>query len=215
MSCRVNGLVLVSTKATEVTVDASATWTFAEFDSPSKQKIIYFVSDPGISQHPTFNSGPRGGIRDLFAPYQTLDPTCYNGVQEVESMKPIDRRSYRYKNSVNTFFCPLCSTERVYRTRPKLNALNHAQIALLTLISTAALYSVMGLKALFLYFAYWAIFEMSVRVLFRKEVPCPHCGFDASWYKRDVKVARRLVQEFWDQKNSVTSAENVSNKPIS
>lgn len=127
-------------------------------------------------------------------------------------MKQIDRRNYKYKNTVHTFFCPLCSTERAYRTRPSLNALNHAQIALLTLVSTVFLYQWVGLKAAFLYFAYWAFFEMSVRVLFRKEVPCPHCGFDASWYKRDVKVARRLVQEFWDQKKSVTSVDGVVNK---
>lgn len=130
-------------------------------------------------------------------------------------MKQIDRRIYRYKQNVHTFFCPLCSTERAYKTKPSLNLLNHSQIALLTLVSTAVSYEWIGLRGLFLYFAYWAIFEMSVRVIFRKDVPCPHCGFDASWYKRDVKVARRLVKEFWDQKNSVTSSPVVEERQIS
>ena len=38
---------------------------------------------------------------------------------------------------------------------------------------------------------------------YRKEIPCPHCGFDASWYKKDVKIARRLVKEFWDKQEDV------------
>lgn len=109
----------------------------------------------------------------------------------------IDRRHYRYKNAAKTFFCPLCSTERVFRLKPRLNVLNHFQIILLTGATTWSLFSWLGFKSLFVYFIYWAIFEFSVRVLYRKDVPCPHCGFDASWYKRDVKVARRLVKDFW------------------
>lgn len=111
----------------------------------------------------------------------------------------IDRRHYRYKNAAKTFFCPLCATERAFRLKPRLNALNHFQLALLTGATTWGFFSWLGFKSLFVYFIYWAIFEFSVRVLYRKDVPCPHCGFDASWYKRDVKVARRLVKDFWDK----------------
>lgn len=42
---------------------------------------------------------------------------------------------------------------------------------------------------------------------YRKEIPCPHCGFDASWYKKDVKVARRLVAAYWSEKNAQTEED--------
>jgi hypothetical protein len=125
----------------------------------------------------------------------------------------IERRHYRYKNAVKTFFCPLCATERSFRLKPRLNTLNHLQLVLLTGASTWGLYSWLGFKTLFTYFIYWAIFEFSVRVLYRKDVACPHCGFDASWYKRDVKVARRLVKDFWDkQKAQESNPETVESE---
>jgi hypothetical protein len=58
-----------------------------------------------------------------------------------------------------------------------------------------------GFKGGFFIFLVWGGFEFIKRSLFKKEIPCPHCGFDASWYKRDIKVARKLVQEYWDRKS--------------
>ena len=49
-----------------------------------------------------------------------------------------------------------------------------------------------------IFFVIWAMVELAKRLRFKRDIPCPHCGFDASWYKRDIKVARRLVKEFWD-----------------
>ena len=40
------------------------------------------------------------------------------------------------------------------------------------------------------------------------ELPCPHCGFDATWYKRDVKVARRQVLDFWNRSEDPKEAED-------
>ena len=61
-------------------------------------------------------------------------------------------------------------------------------------------YPFFGLRSLVVFFMVWGAMEFSLRLLFKKEIPCPHCGFDASWYKKDVKVARQKVKEFWDQK---------------
>ncbi len=67
-------------------------------------------------------------------------------------------------------------------------------------------------KGAFSFFLVWAFFEAALRLNFRKEVPCPHCGFDASWYKKDVNVARRKVDEFWgDHKKSVAEAVSEDN----
>ena len=35
------------------------------------------------------------------------------------------------------------------------------------------------------------------KLLYRKEIACPYCGFDATWYRRDVKKANELVKDFW------------------
>jgi len=102
-------------------------------------------------------------------------------------------RQYRFKNHARTFFCPLCGVERVQRVRARMSSLNHLQVALLT----AFFCLFVGWQGLVSYFIFWMLFEGSQRLLFKGEVPCPHCGFDASWYKRDVRVARQKVQEFW------------------
>ena len=80
-----------------------------------------------------------------------------------------------------------------------------------------ALWPIMSGRSLFSFFFYWAGFEGVRRLLFRKEIPCPHCGFDASWYKRDVKMAKQLVHNFWDAKtpesedsNSEATSQNLS-----
>lgn len=42
-------------------------------------------------------------------------------------------------------------------------------------------------------------FESIHSSLYRKELRCPFCGFDPSWYKKDVKFARQKVEEFLKQ----------------
>jgi predicted RNA-binding Zn-ribbon protein involved in translation (DUF1610 family) len=120
--------------------------------------------------------------------------------------KPIDRRFYKYKNAQVSFFCPLCSSSRSIAQDHKTSRAHHLQIFILTLFSVMLLYPWWELKTVFSYFFYWAAFEFFRRALFKKNIPCPHCGFDASWYKRDVKVARAKVKEFW----SLQGVENTS-----
>jgi hypothetical protein len=116
----------------------------------------------------------------------------------------LDQRTYRYKGQRNhqekSFFCPLCSTKRVMTIGHRLTFLNYVQILFLTSVTVLAFHQVMGLKSLFFFFVYWVSFEGLRRHAYKKQVPCPHCGFDATWYKKDVKVAKRKVQEFWERK---------------
>lgn len=112
----------------------------------------------------------------------------------------LDTREYRYKNPTLAFMCPLCSTKRVIRYRPHLTILNYIQIIFISAAFSYFAYPLMGPRSFFVIFVLWAIFEAAVRILFKKEIPCPHCGFDAAWYKRDVKVTRVKVQEFWEAK---------------
>lgn len=118
-------------------------------------------------------------------------------------MKPLEQRVFKYKNKSSTFFCPLCRTERGISISPRLSKKNYVQILLTSIVFGAALFPFMGVKCFFIFFVDWAIFELAVRTNYKKQVACPHCGFDATWYKRDVKVARQLVKDFWMQKQGL------------
>lgn len=123
----------------------------------------------------------------------------------------LENRPFRFKKAAMEFFCPLCRSERAITTGPRLTQVNYIQISLLTFVTSFSLWSLMEWRSLFCVFIYWGAFEGTRRMLFRKEVQCPYCGFDAGWYKKDVKVARRLVDEFWQLRSSSEIDPNHSN----
>jgi hypothetical protein len=118
--------------------------------------------------------------------------------------KPLETRVYKYKNKNQVFFCPLCRTERGISISPRLTNKNYLQILLTSVVFGSGLFPFIGVKCFFIFFVVWAVFELAVRTDYKKQVPCPHCGFDATWYKRDVKVARQVVKDFWAQKQTVS-----------
>lgn len=75
--------------------------------------------------------------------------------------------------------------------------MNYLQIILVSGVVTWLLFPLIGEKSLVTVFVVWMAFELINKMLYRKEIPCPYCGFDATWYKRDVKVAHRKVKEYW------------------
>ena len=120
----------------------------------------------------------------------------------------LEERTYRFKKVDLEFFCPLCSSKRAITTGHRLTILNYGQIALVTGLFTALLWPWAGLRGFLCFFPFLMVFEGARRMLFSRGVPCPHCGFDAAWYKRDVKVARRLVDEFWEDKDKMNLPED-------
>jgi hypothetical protein len=126
-------------------------------------------------------------------------------------LKPLETRVYKYKNKSRNFFCPLCRTERNVTASPRLTKKNIVQIFLTSVIFGSALFPWFGVESFVVFFLVWGLFELSIRSDYKKQVPCPHCGFDATWYKRDVKVARQKVTEFWSQKQTLNSSSPESN----
>ncbi len=124
-------------------------------------------------------------------------------------MKPLESRTYKYKNPTLKFFCPLCRTERAMTVKSRLTARNYLQLILTSAVSCMILYPFLGVRSFISFFFIWAIFELAVRSDFKKQVPCPHCGFDATWYKKDVKVAKQKVKEFWTSKDQNPSTNIV------
>ena len=112
----------------------------------------------------------------------------------------IDLRPYRQKKPVLDFLCPLCGAERQFSRSYKMTGKNYFQMLIVSIVMLLVFYPFMAMKGLIFFPVCFAVFEMWARVSFRKDIPCPHCGFDASWYKRDVVKARRIVQDFWERK---------------
>ncbi|MEX0798738.1 MAG: hypothetical protein WEB87_07100 [Bacteriovoracaceae bacterium] len=105
---------------------------------------------------------------------------------------------YKVKNPKTSFLCALCRAPRQMRRSKNLSIKNYLQLLVLAVFIGWLCFPLMGLKSLYLLFVLWPMVEMTNKILYRKEIPCPYCGFDATWYRRDVKVARRKVEEFWN-----------------
>ena len=111
-----------------------------------------------------------------------------------------NQRGHRYKKPRLEFFCPLCGSERVFTTTYRLSAFQYGQIVFMAVALTGLLYPLTGMRGLFFIFPLWMGYEWIVRARFRREIPCPHCGFDASWYQRDLRITRAKVKDFWAEK---------------
>jgi hypothetical protein len=111
-----------------------------------------------------------------------------------------NKRFFKVKKPSRHFICALCSAPRQMKYKKNLNEKNYIQITVLAVFLAWAFYPIMGIKSLSLVFILWPIFEVANKILYRKEIPCPYCGFDATWYRRDVKIAKQKVEEFWSEK---------------
>lgn len=105
-------------------------------------------------------------------------------------------RFFQVKNPHASFFCACCRAPRALRYQRMTSGANLIQIAVLTSFLTWALFPWFQWKTVGSFFVLWAGFESIRKMLYRRELPCPYCGFDATWYRRDVRVARQQVETF-------------------
>ncbi len=119
------------------------------------------------------------------------------------------KRFFKVKKATNQFICPLCSAPREMRYGKNLNEKHYIQIAVLSASLAWLLFPLMGVKSLALLFVVWIGFEVVNKLLYRKEIPCPYCGFDATWYRRDVRVAKQKVEEFWKERKMDNTVQNI------
>lgn len=100
------------------------------------------------------------------------------------------------KNETSECFCALCRSPRKLRYSRYLKPRHYFQILVLTIGITAATFPWFALNGAFSLPVVWALFESIHKSLYRKDLRCSICGFDPKWYKKDVKLARRKVEEF-------------------
>lgn len=125
-------------------------------------------------------------------------------------MRTRDLRIYRLKNPASKYLCALCGTEREIKYKKGLSPWNYFQIGVITCFIAVLLSPWFGWKGVFLFPIIWGGFEISLKMLFRKDLPCPHCGFDPVWYCKDVKVARKKVENFWGKKDKTQDPQEKS-----
>ncbi len=112
-------------------------------------------------------------------------------------MKAIRATNYKLKNATKQFLCALCGNEREVKFKRTLDWKNYLQMVIVSSLLTLFAYPWFELKGLFIFPIVWLGFEVTIKMLFRKELPCPHCGFDPVWYCKDVREAKKRVQKFW------------------
>jgi hypothetical protein len=103
------------------------------------------------------------------------------------------------KRKFQECFCALCSTPRRLKYSRNLSQIHYLQILMVTSLLTYGTYSWFGFKGAMTLPVVWIIFETIHKALYRKELSCPFCGFDPTWYKKDIKLARKRVEDFIKQ----------------
>jgi hypothetical protein len=103
------------------------------------------------------------------------------------------------KKTTRECFCALCRSPRKLRYQRHLSKLHYGQILLISFSMAALLYPWLGFKGILNLPIVWGLFESIHKTLYRKDLKCPFCGFDPTWYKRDVKLARKRVEEFLEK----------------
>jgi hypothetical protein len=103
---------------------------------------------------------------------------------------------YKVKSPTREFFCAHCRSPRGLKYQRQLRPRHFLQMMVLTIVATMLLFPWMQWKSVALFFLFWAMFDIVLKMLYRKDLKCPYCGFDPTWYRRDVRVARRQVEQF-------------------
>lgn len=122
-------------------------------------------------------------------------------MREGECMANYSHQTFKKqkKSEKTECFCALCRSPRVIRYSRRLKGRHYLQILTLAFVFTASTYSWFGFHGAFALPIIWAVFETQYKSLYRKDLKCPYCGFDPTWYKKDVKLARQKVEEFLKQ----------------
>jgi hypothetical protein len=103
------------------------------------------------------------------------------------------------KKKYQECFCALCRSPRKLRYSRRLQSQHFIQIFVLTIGLAAALYPWLEWKGAAALPIIWASFDWFYKSLYRKDLKCPFCGFDPTWYKKDVSIARKQVLDFLKQ----------------
>jgi|GEM_PF-5763243 len=123
-------------------------------------------------------------------------------------MAPLEKRPFRIKNSRFHFLCPLCASERSLRYSPFLSSSLKFKLAVISLFLFFLTFPLLQERGFILPFLVFSLGFLINRALYKKEIPCPYCGFNALTYKKDVIKAKEEVKVFWQQEQNFNKTSN-------
>ena len=126
---------------------------------------------------------------------------------DINQFSPLVERVYRLKNPKKNFLCPLCGTQRYFLYSSNLSFKHYIQIIFTSLFLGLILFPLFEWKSAAVIFLVWGAFEAGLKMVHRKEIPCPHCGFDVTWYKKDVRIAKKMVENFWQAQQKAENTQ--------
>jgi hypothetical protein len=113
-------------------------------------------------------------------------------------------------------YCALCGIKRVFKGERKLTNKMYAQIISIGGFLSLILYPIFEWKSLISLVIVAITYEFVNMSIYRKEVKCPHCGFDPVWYRKNWRLAKTMVQTKieWNR-NSVKPSKSALTPPQS
>ncbi len=178
--------------------------TYVKLGRPSYDLFFRFVRPWGMQIPQRSFIGGHIGQYEKFFPISRNSDLWFNiivvggiSLNKVNALQT--GRFYKVKNPQRNFLCALCSAPRQMKYSKNLSMNNFFQILVLSVSISTACYPLMGMDSLFLVFPVWMIAEIINKMLYRKGISCPYCGFDATWYRRDVNMANQKVKSFWQE----------------
>jgi 5-bromo-4-chloroindolyl phosphate hydrolysis protein len=80
-------------------------------------------------------------------------------------------------------------------------------MSIMAVLLVLALWPFWGEKSFALFVLPFIFGELIHKFWYRKDLVCPHCGFDAAWYLKDIKMARKKISRFHELKGEQAEKE--------
>ena len=90
-------------------------------------------------------------------------------------------------------FCALCGIKRQFKGERRLTKKMYAEIVSIGGFISLILYPIFAWKSIISLLIVAMIYEFINMSVYRKEVQCPHCGFDPVWYRKNWRKAKSMI----------------------
>ena len=97
-------------------------------------------------------------------------------------------------------FCALCGIKREFAGHRFLTKKMWARVLAIGSFLSLLTYPLLGWNCLLSLVMVAIMYEFTNMSIYRKEVKCPHCGFDPIWYRKNWRLAKTMIQKTVDAK---------------
>jgi hypothetical protein len=91
-------------------------------------------------------------------------------------------------------FCALCGIKRQFLGHRSLTKKMWFEVLSIGSLLSVLLFPLLEFKGLISLGLVAMIYDFANMSVYRKEVRCPHCGFDPIWYRKNWRLAKTMIQ---------------------